>query len=193
MLIVGQKTINLTEAFCASSDWANLYGAATVRPVSQMVRWGEIRQPNQCGASLRLVCFPFLSLEIINERLLTVNVMILRPGMHGLESPGLYYICESQCHHLPLPRCSEKQNRRRSNSRQSGLDILDLHWTERWNPYFSTEWYLMSTSLSLTNFDWKFLIFPCSPTIHISQVSSENIRKNIVILDFRDHKIRGIR
>ena len=40
------------------------------------------------------------------------NLMILQAGMHGLVSPGVSYICKSQCHHLELLvlRCPEEQN-----------------------------------------------------------------------------------
>ena len=53
-------------------------------------------------------------------------------------------------------RCSEEQNRTRSNLRQSCLDILDLHWTERWNQYFSTLWYLIPLSQGLIENSWYF-------------------------------------
>ena len=117
MLIVGQKTINLTKTFCASSDWANLYRAATARPHhSQLVRWGEIQELYQLyqwtaktvwsGEPRRVVCFTFLSLENLNYHLVTgkmeSNGMILRHGMHGPASPGVSYICKSQCQHLLL-------------------------------------------------------------------------------------------
>ena len=42
------------------------------------------------------------------------NLLILLAGMHGLVSPGVFYICKSQCHHLVLLlvvlRCPERQS-----------------------------------------------------------------------------------